>query len=128
MKTREYVDFHHVLDRHAGIHLKLEEWRRYVKVRKSAGWLNHPMWKNALSSRQWDVNPHIRNPINTIRALLTEKTVSALPDKHRDAIRWMYVYEGDPLGMARYLGVSKQGLADLVFEGRVMLLNRLGND
>jgi len=55
-----------------------------------------------------------------------EKAVYALPEKHREAVRWWYVYRRDPVAMARKLGVSKQGLADLVEAGRTMLNNRIG--
>jgi len=54
-----------------------------------------------------------------------EKAVYALPEKHREAVRWWYVYRRNPAAMARSLGVSKQGLADLVEAGRTMLQNKL---
>ena len=66
----------------------------------------------------------VSNESGHIYAVL-EKAVYALPEKHREAIRWWYVYRRDPVGMARLLGVSKQGLADLVNAGRTMLQNRL---
>jgi hypothetical protein len=76
-------------------------------------------------SRQWHA-PDIQEPIDTLDAVLLEKAVSALPVKHRDAIRWSYVHCGNPVAMARTLAVSKQGLADLVDAGRTMLANRIG--
>ena len=68
----------------------------------------------------------IQTPVNTLDAVLVEKAVAALPEKHREAVRWWYVYRRDPVAMARNLGVSKQGLADLVEAGRTMLKNRIG--
>ena len=76
-------------------------------------------------ARQWEA-PVIQNPVDTLDAVLMEKAVSALPEKHRAAIRWNYVHAGNPVAMARALAVSKQGLADLVDAGRTMLQNRIG--
>ena len=75
-------------------------------------------------ARQWHA-PVIQTPVDTLDAVLVGKAVAALPEKHRDAIRWWYVHAGNPVAMARTLGVSKQGLADLVDVGRTMLQNRL---
>lgn len=83
------------------------------------------MWKGAITSRQWDISPHISMPLNTLDAVALEKAVGLLPEKHRFAIRWSYVHCGNPLAMARTLAVSKQGLADLVDSGRTMLKNKL---
>lgn len=118
------VDYNHVQDRHQAIHARLENWRRWVIVRPH-GWQTHPMWRNSRTSRQWEVSPYIGVPVNTIDAALMEQAVYALPEKHREAVRWWYVYRRNPAAMARSLGVSKQGLADLVEAGRTMLNNRL---
>lgn len=122
-KTRA-VDFHHVAPEHEAIHARLNNWRRWVIVRPH-GWQVAPMFRMYQSkARQWHA-PVIQTPIDTLDAVLVEKAVAALPEKHRDAIRWSYVYCGNPVAMARSLGVSKQGLADLVESGRTMLINRL---
>jgi DNA-directed RNA polymerase specialized sigma24 family protein len=124
MRTRETVDYCHVQPQHEAIHERLVNWAKWVKVRPQ-GWPTHPMWRKALTSKQWDASPHIPNPVNTLDAVEVEKTVSALPAKHRNAIRWSYVHQNDPAGTARTLGVSKQGLADLVEVGRTMVNNRM---
>lgn len=121
--TEIFIDYNHVQDRHQAIHARLENWRRWLRPR-SSGWHTHPMWKNALTSKQWEVSPYIGVPVDTLDAALMEKAVYALPEKHREAVRWWYVYRRDPVAMARALGVSKQGLADLVEAGRTMLANR----
>jgi hypothetical protein len=124
MRTREIVDFNHVQDRHQAIHARLENWRRWVTVRHH-GWATAPMFRMYQSkARQWHA-PVIQTPVDTLDAVLVEKAVAALPEKHRAAVRWWYVYRRDPVAMARSLGVSKQGLADLVEAGRTMLNNRL---
>ena len=124
MRVQEAVDYSHVKPEHEAVHERLSNWARWVRVRPQ-GWQTHPMWRNSRTSRQWEASPHISTPVDTIDAALIEKAVYALPDKHRDAIRWWYVHAGNPVAMARRLGVSKQGLADLVDSGRTMLQNRL---
>ena len=125
MRVQDTVDYSHVPERHAAIHARLENWRRWVIVRPN-GWQVAPMFRLYQSkSRQWEA-PVIQNPVDTLDAVLVEKAVSALPEKHRAAIRWSYVHAGNPVAMARNLGVSKQGLADLVDSGRTMLNNRTG--
>lgn len=124
MRVQETVDYNYVHERHAAIHARLENWRRWVIVRPH-GWQTAPMFRMYQSkARQWE-SPVIQNPVDTLDAVLVEKAVSALPVKHRDAIRWSYVHCGNPVAMARELGVSKQGLADLVEAGRTILNNRL---
>ncbi len=125
MRTREIVDFNHVATEHKAIHARLENWRRWVIVRPH-GWQTAPMFRMYQSkARQWEA-PVIQNPVDTLDAVLLEKAVYALPEKHREAVRWWYVYRRDPVAMARSLGVSKQWLADLVDAGRTMLQNRIG--
>lgn len=124
MRVQENVDYNHVPEHHKAIHERLENWRRWVVVRPS-GWQTAPMFRMYQSkARQWE-SPVIQNPVNTLDAILVEKAVSALPEKHRAAVRWSYVHAGNPVAMARTLGVSKQGLADLVEAARSMLNNRM---
>ena len=125
MRVTEIVDYNRVQDRHQAIHARLENWRRWVIVRPH-GWQVAPMFRMYQSkSRQWEASPHIGTPVDAIDAALMEKAVYALPEKHREAVRWWYVYRRNPAAMARSLGVSKQGLADLVEAGRTMLQNKL---
>ena len=124
MRVTETVDYNHIHPHHEAIHARLVNWRRWVTVRPH-GWATAPMFRMYQSkSRQWHA-PDIQEPIDTLDAVLLEKAVYALPEKHREAVRWWYVYRRDPVAMARNLGVSKQGLADLVDSGRTMLQNRL---
>ena len=125
MRVQEAVDYSHVPERHAAIHARLVNWRRWVTVRPH-GWATAPMFRMYQSkARQWEA-PVIQNPVNTLDAVLVEKAVAALPEKQREAIRWCYVHAGNPVAMAKQLAVSKQGLADLVDAGRTMLRNRIG--
>jgi|SRR3972149_990224 len=124
MRVTEAVDYNYIKPEHETIHARLENWARWVRVRPN-GWATSPMFRLYQSkNRQWEA-PVIQHPVDTLDAVLVEKAVALLPVKHREAIRWSYVHCRDPLGMARTLAVSKQGLADLVSDGRTMLNNRL---
>ena len=124
MRVQEAVDYSHVKPEHEAVHERLSNWARWVRVRPQ-GWQTAPMFRLYQSkARQWEA-PVIQNPVDTLDAVVVEKAVSALPEKHRAAVRWSYVHSGNPVAMARALAVSKQGLADLVDSGRTMLKNRL---
>lgn len=125
MNNEVCIDYNYVHERHTAIHARLENWRRWVIVRPH-GWQVAPMFRMYQSkARQWEASPRIGTPVDTLDAVLVEKAIYALPEKHREAVRWWYVYRRNPAAMARSLGVSKQGLADLVEAGRTMLNNRL---
>lgn len=118
------VDYFIVSEAHADIHNRLELWARWVKPRK-AGWTVSPMFRQYRSHAwQWET-PEVRATINILDAVEIEKAVAQLPEKHKCAIRWNYVFKSSPVAMARQLGVSKEGLADLVRVGRTMLENRM---
>lgn len=72
---------------------------------------------------QWHT-PELRSPVNVPEAVAMEKAVSLLPEKHREAIRWVYVACTGPGAVARRLVVNKEGLMELIHAGRTMLLNR----
>lgn len=122
MKTRiEPVDFHAVDPSHEVIHKRLENWARYVEVR-GARWVA-PIWKMGKSNgRQWHT-PELRPEVDTLDGHKMEKAVGALPEKHREAIRWSYYYRDSPARKARQLAVTYEGLATLVRNGRSMLKN-----
>lgn len=120
---RDAIDFHAVLDAHLGIHERLLNWARWVRVRPH-GWQVAPMFRQYRSNwRQWH-EPILRASINVPEAVEMERAVSMLPEKHREAIRWHYVFNDSPPKIARRLAVTKQGLADLVSAARSMLVNR----
>lgn len=119
------IDFAHVPTRQDAIHLRLEQWARWVRVTPK-GWATHPMWRNAKTPRQWDIDPHIHQTMNTLEAHEIERAVSLLPSKHRSAVRWFYVFPFIHQGkIQRELAVTNAALAQLVVDGRDMLTNRL---
>lgn len=121
------IDYSHIPARHDAINLRLEEWARWVKVRPQA-WAMQPMFRFVKSNaRQWESDPHIHVEINTLAAHEIERAVSFLPDKHRTALRWAYVFSFVPVNAVRHeLGVTRAGLGDLILAARDMVKNRLG--
>lgn len=118
------IDYSHVEDRHSEIHDRLELWAKWVNPQQQV-WMTQPMFRQYRSHAwQWET-PQLKVQINTIEAHQTEKAVSFLPEKHRAAIRWCYVWRTNPIGIARELGQTKEGLADLIEKGRDILKNRL---
>lgn len=120
------IDFHHVDSRHDAINLRLEQWAKWVAVHPKL-WGTQPMFRGYQSkARQWETCPVIQEPINTLEAAETERAVSGLPDKNRDAIRWSYVFWWIPARIIqRELCVNSNGLCEVIVQSREMLKNRL---
>ena len=120
MKTKT-VDFHHVEEHHQAIDARLSNWGLWLQSRP--GGKIHPMWAKARSNAwQWHAPEH-RPTCDPLDAQAMEKAVYKLPEKHRAAIRWQYVYRGSPARACRALAVNMDGLAELVRQGRTMLVN-----
>lgn len=119
------VDFSYVETRHDKIHYRLEEWNRWVRVGYTRA-KSSPMFAQYRSHAwQWEM-PVVSIPIDTNKAHEVEREVSALPYKHRDALRWRYVFWYVPVNQVRkHLGVTREGLHELVVQGRDMLKNRM---
>src|SRR5688572_19840232 len=112
---RDNIDFFLVPETQMAIHLRLENWARYVAVR-FPHWVS-PMWRQGKSNgRQWHV-PEPRPEVNTLDGHAIEKAVAALPWAHRDALRWAYVHRTNPSKPRRALGVTDNGLMELVRSG-----------
>lgn len=123
MRRDDVVDFFVIAPQHEAIDERLRAWAAWVRVRPH-GWQVAPMFRQYRSkSWQWEM-PEVKAALNIPEAVEMEKAVSLLPEKHREAIRWVYVFGGGPVAMARKLAVTGQGLMDLIHSGRTMLKNR----
>lgn len=121
MKTRA-VDFHAVPEDQKEMDASLKNWAAWVKPR-SPSWVS-PMFRQAMSgARQWH-QPEIRETCDVLAAQAIEKAVFHLPERHRTAIRWHYVFPVSPSKVCRELGTSMDDLASLVRDGRRMLMKR----
>ena len=120
------IDLNHIQPRHDEINIRLEQWAKWVRVRPQQ-WFVAPMFRGYISkARLWDIDPYIPVQINTLEAHETEKCVSFLPCKHRDAIRWWYVFPFVHEARVRVeLAVTRDGLVSLLDQGRDMVKNRL---
>ena len=114
-------DFFSVDPKHRDIDKRLDNWSRWVKVRPAS--FTQPMFKGFRSSEVWAHN-EISVPIDSLDGAKIETMVSALPVKHRDAIRWAYVYRIQPWRFCRSMGITQSVLADLIHDARQMLVNR----
>ena len=70
----------------------------------------HAYWEPAPQSSYSD----------TKDAVEVQKIMKDLPEPHRIAIQWCYIQKGNPNKVRAALGVSKDGLMDLVHKGRAM--------
>lgn len=137
MKREEWVDFFMVRDEHRGVDQRLQAWARWVRVRPH-GWQVQPMFRQ-YRPEAWEARENRRTPtaaVNTLEAVDMEKALSNLPDKHKDALRWVYLWStvtasearmnGWPYTVSdirRHLGATKQDLGELIARGRTMLVN-----
>ncbi len=122
---REYVDFSSVLPSHWAMHDRLENWAREMRGGDKQSGKASPMFelcKSGYARREYGATTDV--PVDRSDAILVAKGVGNLPEKNRKAIQWLYLHPGNPMGNARSLAVSLQGLADLVKDGRQMLINR----
>ena len=115
------MDFHEVPPTHQAMHERLLNWARWVHG--SAGSKCAPMFANYRSTEVW-ADRVASAPLDTLDAHNLEKAVGRLPIKHRESVRWHYVRSSNPSGCARKLGLTLAGLAQMVHDGRQMLINR----
>lgn len=122
---RDIADLHIVAERHIDIHGKLEAWGRWI-VDRPKGWGVQPMFRQYRSGAwQWHA-PEARPQGSPQDHLAIERAVTGLPDKHREALRWCYVWPYVPVGKVRqYLAVTRDDLARLIVDGRDMVKNAL---
>ena len=118
-----YVDFSLVKPEHREIDARLANWAKWSYSRH--GGQSSPTFRLYRSTDARRIDSDAKGPaVDAIDAQRVQKAVSALPTKHRQAISWAYIKPTNPRKAATGLGVTLQGLADLVTDGRQMLVNR----
>ena len=122
---RDECDFSRVAPRHAEVDRRLALWGRWI-IDRPKPWRTSPMFRQYRSHAwQWHM-PEIHVQATPGENMQTEKAVCALPEKHAYAIRWAYMAPWVPVSMVRReLGVTRQGLADLINNSLDMLANRM---
>lgn len=67
------------------------------------------------------------NRCDELSALQTQRAFVRLPESHRHAIGWYYCFAWvNPGRVQRNLGLTRNGLAQMVIDGRQMLQNTRG--
>ncbi len=123
-RSASAVDFHTVEEKHYAIHERLLNWAWWCNGSGDAS--ESPMFRLYRSSAM--AKDHYGaasgQAVDTLDAARIAKAVIALPDAHRSAVNWSYVKPVSPARACRAIGVSMEGLALLVRDGRQMLVNR----
>lgn len=125
--ARQYVDFASVPREQWEIHERLDlHWKRWCNSpeKRHVARMFSLVRSEAPAKRAY--GEETRVPLDRIDAMNLAKAVAALPEqRHREALVWFYLKNGQkPVKMARELGVSLEGLAELVRVARTMLRNR----
>jgi hypothetical protein len=119
---RDDVDFSAAVPyAHEAMDKRLRDWARWCRPRK--GSQVHVMWRQYVASQVFQ-GAASTMPLDTLDAVKIEKAVHALPDAHSFAVQWSYVFGGNPRRAAQHVGETLAGLAQLVNDGRQMLINR----
>lgn len=121
MKRESVVDFFAVEPKHYKIHERLTNWARWCH---SPQWGRvQPMFRLYRPDDHWE-GAEPSNPVDGPDATKIQKAMAHLPERHRSALAWCYIKRSNPKRAAQQLGVNMPGLADLVSNGRQMLINR----
>ena len=121
----EPVDFHHVPERQREIDAKLVNWARWCEPGR-ANWGIQPMFRGYRPYLYPEIPAS--TPIDVVQAVGVQKTMAHVPPSNRHALHWFYIYRDNPSKIARNLAVSRDGLLQLVTDGRDMVKNRLTVD
>lgn len=107
------TDLARIADHHKEIDQRCCEWAKWVKVAQRP-FGAQPMFRHYRTPRQWDIDPHIPQTLNTLAALEVERAVALLPAKQRTVLRWAYVWPALHINaVARELGTDRDGLGKL---------------
>ena len=121
---RYEIDFHAVKPAHEAVHAELQNWAAWCEPRRRGGLGCAPMFRLYRPPPEFSGHEPTRQ-VDALAAVSAQQKFIGLPEKHRHALAWAYVYPWVPPGKAqRLLALTRQGLADLVHDGRQMLANR----
>jgi hypothetical protein len=121
MKVKtEAIDFCLIDLKHEVIHKRLENWASWCKG-GSPNPSASPMFR--LYRPDNFERPAVADQVDGTDAQRIAKAMHRLPLKHRVSLNWFYVKPIGPLKMCKQLGLSMEGLAEHVTDGRQMLIN-----
>lgn len=119
---RDAIDFFAIRAGHEAVHERLVNWALWARGgRGGSGVL--PMFQHYRPDGYHELAVAI--PIDTLDATALQKLMVLLPEKNRWAIQWSYVKPWiHAQKVCRVLAVSRDGLCELVHDGRSILKNR----
>jgi len=121
---RKYADLSYVPPEQRDLDKRLVNWAKWANV--YGGRFVQPMFKLYRPTEN-EAEGHAHSgsiPVDSSDALKIEKGVVQLPEKHKWAVYWAYRSKCNPTRACKVIGVSRDGLAALIQDGRQMLLNR----
>lgn len=120
MKVRTEVDFCLIDQKHEEIHKRLENWARWVQG--GPGGTNvAPMFR--LYRPDNYERGAMNAPVDGTDAQRIAKAMRHIPVINRAGLNWSYVKPVAPAKVCKALGLSMEGLALAVKDGRQMLIN-----
>lgn len=114
------VDFCLIEAKHEEIHKRLENWARWVKG-GPGGSTVAPMFR--LYRPDNFERGAMGLPVDGTDAQRVAKAMHQVPVANRVALNWSYVKPVAPAKVCKTLGLSMEGLAIAVRDGRQMLIN-----
>lgn len=127
-QRRPLVCFASVPPSQWGIHDRLVNWSRWARggsgesARMEAASPMFNLFRSSEAKRAYGEETVV--PVDQGDALKIAKAVGHLPPQKRKAIHWYYLEGGrHPSGQAKAMNIEVQRLADLVRDGRAMLLD-----
>lgn len=126
---QHYVDFARVPLSQWKIHDRLENWARWSRgasaesARTAEASPMFSLYRSSEAKRTERYGELTSVPIDNKDAYVVADAIVALPDKHRRALQWSYLRPRNPTSQARELGVSMEGLAQLVDTARFKLID-----
>ncbi|HEY8355685.1 MAG TPA: hypothetical protein VIK69_11815 [Methylophilaceae bacterium] len=127
MMTPDDNDLHRVRFEHEGVHERLINWARWCNSGRG-GPRTSPMFRGYKAAGFRNAVDELRVPVDDIDAQMIEKIVFNLPVKHRDVMRWYYVYSRRGIGVskaAKALAVRPADMSGLVHDARAMVKRQL---
>jgi len=122
MTKRAHIDFNAVEQHQHDIDARLRNWGRWCNG--SSGPATSPMFRmTPPAPRQRGDGATYSDSVDGADAAKLAPAVSALPEKHRAAVNWAYVRPVSPKRACQAIGTSMEGLAQLLRDGRQMLIN-----
>lgn len=124
MKVKEHIDFHQVEPHQRAIDARLHNWSKWCNG--SYVPLTSPMFRMVPPPPRVraDAYQSAAAPVDKMDAAKVAKAVAGLPERHRSAINWHYIKPVSPRRACETIGCGMEELAQLVRDGRQMLINR----